>query len=199
MSTAARASTQATVTDGTQARRLMSTVCQDLRRAGGVDLGDGDWIDLTLVAREELLPNPRVPWSTRPRGRASYRRTRRGEKVTTTYRIHILSGLSVFDFSACCAHELGHIYQYRAGTPDLPAFLREGLCDLFAFTWHRAQGPEHAEQALRTMWMRTSPVYSEGFRSVFPALLERRLVDVVEYVGTYGHLPPVLAGASHVV
>lgn len=182
-----------------QARAAMTEVCHVLRRRGGVDLGDGEWIGLTLQTEEVLRREVASPYCRSPRGSATHSWSQvGGGTVKTDYRIAILRGLSRTDFSACCAHELGHIYQYRAHFPDLPVLVSEGLCELFKFTWYAAQGAESALEALRRLWANPDPVYGAGFRFAYPALLGRTLVGVMEHVGQHGHLPPpAMGGATH--
>jgi len=179
------------------ARMAMRDVCQVLRQRGGVDLGDGAWIGLNLQSEESLRREAASPYCRNPRGVATYSWSHAGSgDVKTSYRISIVRGLTRPDFSACCAHEIGHIYQYRANLPDLPVLLSEGLCELFKFTWYAAQGTESAQNALRRLWANPDPVYGAGFRFAFEALLGRTLASVMEHVEQYGHLPPAAMGQA---
>lgn len=185
------ATLETTVSTVDHARLATAEVCRVLRRVGGIDLDDGSWIDLSLRTPAQLRRAAPSPYCPQPRGTASFTRSRSAEgEVVSTYRINVERGLPLREFSACCAHELGHIYQYRTNVPRLPAFLSEGLCELFKLTWYTGEGVESAGKELRRMWANPDPVYGYGFRQVLPALLGRRLSDVMRYVTTYGQLPP---------
>lgn len=182
-----------TVTSGAHARAAIADVCRVLYESGGVDLGDGSWISIELCTPEELRTMGSAPYCNNPRGMATHSWHRSaGGHIKSDYKIYIERSLPLREFSACCAHELGHIYQYRAYVPRLPAFLSEGLCELFKFTWYAAEGPDTGWAELRRMWANPDPVYGEGFRQALPALIDRRLVDVMTYVQAFGHLPPPL-------
>lgn len=186
-----------TVTTTAQARAAATDVCRVLLDVGGIDLGDGSWIGIELYSPEELRHMVSAPYCHNPRGMATHGWHRSvGGEVKSDYRICIERGLPLREFSACCAHELGHIYQYRADVPKLPAFLSEGLCELFKFTWYTADGPDSGWAELRRMWASSDPVYGDGFRQALPSLIDRRLAEVMSYVTTYGHLPPPLVGGS---
>lgn len=182
-----------------QAREAMIDVCRVLRDRGRIDLADGSWIGLSLETAESLRRTAAAPYCRSPRGSATHSWARVGGRtVKTEFRISILQGLSRSDFCACCAHELGHVHQYRVDCPDLPVLISEGLCELFKFTWYAGQGTEAAVAALRRLWANPDPVYGAGFRFVYPALLGRSLAAVVEHVAQFGHLPPAaMGGAAH--
>lgn len=174
-----------------QARKSMEEVCRVLRQRGGIDLGDGAWIELSLKSAEALRRDVSSPYCRNPRGSATHSWSQDGRgAIKTDYLISIVHGLTGAEFRACCAHELGHIYQYRANFPDLPVLISEGLCELFKFTWYAGLGAESARDALKRLWANPDPVYGGGFRFVYPALLGRTLVGVMEHVGQHGHLPP---------
>ena len=182
---------EARVNDERQGRQIMREVCRALRDHEGIDLGDGSWIHLALKAPEELRRQSGTAYCRSPRGLASYRRRSNGSRsVTADYRITICLGLSPADFAACCAHELGHIYQYRENFPELPIVVSEGLCELFKFAWLKAQGRTVAERELRRMLRNPDPVYGEGFRLACQSLIDRTLAEVLAHVRCNGHLPP---------
>lgn len=185
--------TNGRITTVEEARGVMRLVCRTLNRRGGIDMGDGDWIAISLKSPEELAAAVSALYCLQPRGLATYSFHGSGRSaVKSGYRIAIERDLPYGEFAACCAHELGHIWQFRAGVEDLPPFVSEGLCELFKLTWYIAQGPAEGAHALRQLWSNADPVYGEGFRSVLPALLDRRLCEVMEYVAACGHLPPVV-------
>ena len=185
------------VNDERQGRQIMREVCRALRDHEGIDLGDGSWIRLSLKTPEELRRQAGTAYCRSPRGSASYRRRSNGSRsVTTDYRISIRRGLSLSDFAACCAHELGHIYQYREDFPELPIVVSEGLCELFKFAWFKAQGRTVAERELRRMLRNPDPVYGEGFRLACQSLIDRTLAEVLAHVRCYGHLPPHAAALA---
>lgn len=172
-----------------QGRPVVAEVCRVLRQVGGLDLGNGDWIRLSLLDRDQMAAGSLNHDGVVPTGRAHYRRTENAGVRTTTYTMETLAGLPRHDFAEICAHELGHIYMYRAAFPELPTWLTEGLCELCAYTWLMEQGTKEANHRLRRMWENTSPHYGRGFRAAYMALRGRTLVGLFDHLRLFGQLP----------
>ena len=172
-------------------RQIMREICRALHDHEGIDLGDGSWIGFSLKTPDELRRQAGTVYCRWPGGYATHSWRREGGHLRKTeYRISIRQGLSRADFSACCAHELGHIYLYRHGFPDVPIIISEGLCELFRFAWFKTKSRTVAEHELRRLLANPDPVYGAGFRMACQSLLDRTLKEVLEHVKVYGHLPP---------
>lgn len=184
-----RRESQRAIVDEEDGRPILRDVCRALHRAGGLDLGDGSWIGLTLLTAAQLAGRG-AGYALNPQGLAHHRAQASGTAPGTGFRIEVLAGLPESRFAAVCAHELGHIYMYRHGFPRLAPPINEGLCELCESVWLDFLGDEASLEQLHALLQNSNPVYGGGFRSAYKALRGRRLVDVFDHVRDFRYFPP---------
>lgn len=186
-----RSESERMIVDAEDGRLIMRAVCQVLRRAGGLDFGDGRWFDLILSTRAQLAGRG-AGYALNPQGLAHHGAQAGSSGPGTGFRIEVLSGLPESQFAAVCAHELGHIYMYRHGFPSLAPPINEGLCELCESVWLEFLSDEVSQAQLHALLQNSNPVYGGGFRSAYEALGGRRLVDVFDHVREFRYFPPAL-------
>ena len=88
------------------------------------------------------------------------------EASRTLQGIVIVGGLAREHFEGVLAHELGHVWLFRARLDQLPAPLTEGFCELVRHAWLLRLGTPLAGELRRRLEEGTDPVYGDGFRRV---------------------------------
>lgn len=103
----------------------------------------------------------------------------------------ILRGLPVLWFGRTVAHENMHAWLAEQGWPPRTPRVEEGLCELVAYAWLKAQ-PGKWPAALRSaMLSGADPLYGAGFHAVQDAVRRRGISGVLESVRKSGRLPEV--------
>merc|ERR1711907_738937 len=100
--------------------------------------------------------------------------------------IALLQGLPAYHMGCLCrlcsvsvavrsviAHELGHVYLWMKGFPELTADVEEGICELIKFLWLKAV-PADAMTTFLLDQMEKNPdqVYGVGFRAARASYLK---------------------------
>jgi hypothetical protein len=143
-------------------------------------------VQVELVART-VIDRLSEPWDA---GRSS---SVAGVTISTgdrVLRLTVLEGLPLMTFGAVVAHEAMHAWMAQRGfPPDLPAPLREGLCQLTAFSWLRRQSDPRATVIRESMERDPDPDYGHGFRAVRDAVRRSGLRPVLSALRSHGRLP----------
>merc|ERR1711907_144942 len=87
--------------------------------------------------------------------------------------IALLQGLPAYHMGSVIAHELGHVYLWMKGFPELTADVEEGICELIKFLWLKAV-PADAMTTFLLDQMEKNPdqVYGVGFRAARASYLK---------------------------
>ncbi|HZO64496.1 MAG TPA: protein DA1 [Kribbellaceae bacterium] len=105
-------------------------------------------------------------------------------------RLTVVEGLPLMRFGAVVAHEAMHAWMAQRGfSEDLATPLREGLCQLTAFSWLRRQTDPRAALIREAMERDPDPDYGDGFRTVRDAVLRKGLQPVLAALRSHGRLP----------
>jgi hypothetical protein len=91
-------------------------------------------------------------------------RLRRGRNEALKVQVYLLSGVPDWLFTAVCAHELAHVWQYQQGLDDLPLEKAEGSAELAAFLVLRRGGTDEGRIKIHGMEESPDPAYGAGFR-----------------------------------
>jgi hypothetical protein len=164
-------------------RAVLPAIRADLHRLG---------IRLTRPVQVELVASQVIehltgPWDAAARVKVSGATISAGTRVL---RLTVVEGLPLMRFGAVVAHEAMHAWMAQRGfRADLAAPLREGLCQLTAFSWLRRQQDPRAALIRRTMELDPDPDYGEGFRRVRDAVLRGGLKPVLSALHGQGRLP----------
>ncbi|QDZ22079.1 LIM zinc-binding domain-containing protein [Chloropicon primus] len=107
----------------------------------------------------------------------------------------VLYGLPRMLFSSVLAHECTHAYIKLNDFPKLTLQTEEGLCQLLAYLWLKAQPPGEGDKEKEKLYHMTkifedeSVVYGDGFRMSFEAYTKYGLNRVLSHVKLSGALP----------
>jgi hypothetical protein len=91
-------------------------------------------------------------------------RSRHGRNEALKIQVSLLSGVPDWLFTAVCAHELAHVWQYLQGLDNLPLDKAEGSAELAAFLVLRQGGTDEGRIKIRGMEESQDPAYGVGFR-----------------------------------
>ena len=116
-------------------------------------------------------------------------RIQEGKATRFVKEILVLYGLPAEHFAEVLAHEYGHAWMWLTGYPDLPEFVEEGMCELFAWIWLKSQRTPEATYRLHLMENNPHPDYGNGFRAANVQFKKHRLLALLNHVKVHRRFP----------
>ncbi|HEV7722031.1 MAG TPA: protein DA1 [Iamia sp.] len=145
-------------------------------------------LDASAIAADH-----RVVSGVRGQGRTITVTARRGAvEHRTISAIEVDPSLRGVDLGLVLAHELMHARLHLAGTPSLPAWLEEGLCEMVAVVWMSAVLPQAVlDRMLPALDGRRPALYRSGLARVQAAVRAHGVLPVIVAAERSGRLLPV--------
>eukprot|EP00658_Telonema_sp_P-2_P033334 TRINITY_DN24489_c0_g1_i1.p1 TRINITY_DN24489_c0_g1~~TRINITY_DN24489_c0_g1_i1.p1 ORF type:complete len:420 (+),score=79.40 TRINITY_DN24489_c0_g1_i1:81-1340(+) len=105
--------------------------------------------------------------------------------------VSVLQGLPAHHMGSVFAHELGHVYLWMNGFPELSSSVEEGICELFKWLWLQAVPPDSTTTFLmEAMTKNKDKIYGGGFRAARASFEKMAsLQEFLEAVRSRGKLP----------
>jgi len=142
-------------------------------------------IPLQLVAQDELAQRSAKPPHLSPTGMTCQRKTSENGHIIERQveAILVLYGLPREHFATVMAHELGHVFLFMNGFPELEPMVEEGLCRLAEYLWLSLQKTPEATYRLKSIQEADDPIYGDGYRAACRSLGRLSLLpDLLKYV-----------------
>jgi hypothetical protein len=156
---------ESAVTNVNEASALMAEVARYLEQFGmEIELGE---VDLHVIGLQTMQQKS-GKGSYRLTGFTDFEETKTLFGISTDRRIdvYLLYGMPRIDVVSTVAHELAHVWQFRAGRLSNDRAFAEGSCNYAAYLVLENYRSREAEYVMANLVSDESDVYGEGFRRV---------------------------------
>jgi hypothetical protein len=156
---------ESAITEKDEAMLIMGEVARYLRLYGmDVELGE---VDLHVVGLSEMQ-NKSGKGSYRLTGFTDYEESKGlfGFGVKRRVDVYLLYGMPRIDVVSTLAHELAHVWQFRAGRLDNDEAFAEGSCNYAAYLVLQHYEGRKSEYIIENLIEDESDIYGDGFRRV---------------------------------